>query len=92
MRLYDNASCRTHSNNVLCDRITNAQSINHKPSSVIYSLRHQDIQLEMHGKPRKLHSGWLATLVRPYSSSGTSQAACSMPTTKEQQLHVRYAQ
>jgi len=57
----------------------------------MYSLRHQDIQLEMHGKPRKFHSGWLAALVRPYSSSVTSEAAYSVPTTNEQP-HARYAQ
>ena len=77
LRPYDNASCHSHSNNVFCDIITHAQSINHKPSSVTYSLRHQDIQLEIHGKPRKLHSGWLAALARPYSSSSTSETACS---------------
>jgi len=58
----------------------------------MYSIRHQDIQLEMHGKPRKFHSGWLAALVRPYSSSVTSVAPCSVPTTNEQQPHARYAQ
>jgi len=56
----------------------------------MYSLRHQDIQLEMQGKPRKLHSGWLAALVRPYSSSVTSKGsllgACNKRTTATRTL------